>query len=463
VSLAWLASRPADRWYFMLVGAAVLLAVNPYSLLEPGFQLSFGAVAAIFVLVPRIQRRLEGYPLHRKVAEGLAISIGCSLATAPILWLHFGAIPVYTVLANALAAPVVGPLLWLAFACAALDPVLPSAAAALAWLNGWLAAYLAWCARFVGGLPHARITSVEAVAVAALVAGAALVALRVRPPRGPRIAALALIVVALVAGWRTWIAGEGAAAPPPSGLRVTFLDVGQGDGTLLQVPEGAILVDEGPPEADVADQLERLGVRRLAAIVLTHPQRDHVGGAASVLESLHVGFVLDPGIPSESQDESAALRAARREDVPVVTARAGQRYRLGRLVVRVLWPDGPGTPGTDPNEHAIVIVASYGKTDVLLTADAESNVTLPLRPPAVEVMKVAHHGSADDGLAELLRRTDPRIAVISCGRHNDYGHPAPETVQALRASPGLALYRTDEDGRVVVESDGDRITVRSGR
>jgi competence protein ComEC len=91
-SLAWLASRPRDRWYFMLVGAAILLAWNPYSLLEPGFQLSFAAVAAIFVLVPRLERRLEGYPLPRRLAEVIAVSGACGAVTAPIVWLHFGAV-----------------------------------------------------------------------------------------------------------------------------------------------------------------------------------------------------------------------------------------------------------------------------------------------------------------------------------------------------------------------------------
>jgi competence protein ComEC len=462
-SLAWLASRPADRWYFLLVGAAVLLAVNPYTVLEAGFQLSFAAVAAIFVLVPRFERRLEGYPLPRKLAEGLAISAACGLATAPVLWLQFGSVPVYSVAANALAAPVVGPLLVLGLACAALNPFVPSAAAALAWVNGWLAAYLAWCARFVGSWPHAQVSSLRLLAGIAVACGLVVAAARIRPPRLPRIALLAGLIATAVGGSRIVLPDAGHAPPPPTGLRVTFLDVGQGDATLLQVPEGAILVDEGPPEADVAGQLARLGVHRLDAIVLTHPQRDHVGGAASVIDRLRVGFVLDPGIPAKSPDEDAAHAAAERRDVRIVLARAGEGFRLGRLRIRVLWPDGPGLASQDPNDHAIVLLASYGATDVLLTADAESNVTLPLRPPAVEIVKVAHHGSVDDGLTELLDDLRPRIAVIEVGRHNDYGHPAPSTLAALAAAPGLAVYRTDRDGRVVVESDGERITVREKR
>jgi competence protein ComEC len=455
-SLAWLASRPRDRWYFLLVGAAVLLAWSPYSLLEPGFQLSFAAVAAIFVLVPRIEARLEGYPLPVKLAEIVALSAACGAATAPILWLHFGAVPVYSLAANALAAPIVAPLLGLALAAAALHPLLPEAASALAWIDSWLAAYLAFCARAVGGLPYAQVESGRALL--ALVGGTALLAVLVvsRRPRLRRAAAVAGAVLALVAAWRSV---PGDAPPLPNGLRITALDVGQGDAILLQVPEGAVLVDQGPPEADVAGQLESLGVERLIALVLTHPQRDHIGGAADVLEALEVGTVLDPRIPAESEDHDAAVAAAREQDVPVLAVRAGQRLRVGALRLEVLWPDGPGLPGDDPNNHAVVLVASYGRIDALLTADAEGNVTVPIRPPPAEILKVAHHGSADTGLPALLDLVDPRIAVVSVGASNDYGHPSPSTIATLTGFSGLDVYRTDLDGRITIETDGRRISV----
>jgi competence protein ComEC len=159
VSLAWLAARPVDRWHFFLLGALVLLAWNPYTLLDPGFQLSFAAVAAIFLIVPPLLRMLEGYPVPAKLAAVLAVSTACGVATAPILWLQFHAVPLLTVPANALAAPAVPPLLGLAFAAALVGLVSPPAAAALAWLNGWCAAYLATCARAVAAVPGAQVTS----------------------------------------------------------------------------------------------------------------------------------------------------------------------------------------------------------------------------------------------------------------------------------------------------------------
>jgi competence protein ComEC len=460
-SLAWLVARPRDRWYFLLVGAAALLAWNPYNALEPGFQLSFGAVLAIFLLVPRIERVLEGYPIPKLVATTVAVSLACGIATAPILLLQFGRVPVYSVVSNALAAPVVAPLLGLALVAAALEPVLPGAAAALAWVNGWLAAYLAACARVVGGLPHAQVSSRAVLVAAAAVVTGGLGVRRFRSGRRGSAAVVAALALAGGIGWQ--LRPHPAPPPPPTGFRLTFLDVGQGDAALLEVPEGAVLVDEGPPEAHVDRQLRRLGIRRLAAIVLTHPQRDHVGGAEEVLEALPVGFVLDPRLPSSSLEERDAIAAARRRGVEVISARAGQVYRLGDLTIRVLWPDGPGPPGEDPNERAIVVLASYGSVDALLAADAESHVVLPLRPPPVEILKVSHHGSADEQLPTLLRLVHPAVAVISVGAGNDYGHPAPSTVSALAGSPGLRVLRTDRDGRIVVESDGRRLSATSER
>lgn len=172
-SLAWLAGRARDRVHVMLIGAAVLLAWNPYVLLDVGFQLSFTAVAAIFWLAPPISRRLRAAGLPRLLAEPMAISTACSLATAPVLWLQFQAVPLLSVPANALAGPAVAPLLGCALVAAALHPVLPGAALALGWLAGWCAAWIALVARAVAALPLAQATSGTGALAAALVTAAA--------------------------------------------------------------------------------------------------------------------------------------------------------------------------------------------------------------------------------------------------------------------------------------------------
>jgi competence protein ComEC len=392
------------------------------------------------------------------------VAIVCGLATAPIVLVHFGSAPLYTVPANALAFPAMPLVLALGLLAAVAEPASPEAAAALAWLAGWAAAWLELVARFVASIPGASLGTREAVAVGGVAMGllAAVRYGRTRLHAGRAVLLLAAAGVALIALVGAWSFRSPPAWQPPGAFRVTFLDVGQGDAALLETPSARVLVDQGPPEARVAAQLARMGIRSLSAIVLTHPQRDHVGGAADVVRQLRVGVVLDPFLEATGPEREEAVAAARERGVPVRLVRAGSEFRAGGLVLRALWPADPGLRHEDPNLNATVLVASFGEFDVFLPADAESDVTarLPLR--SFEVLKVAHHGSEDPGLDEELRVLRPRVAVISAGRNNDYGHPRPETLAALATSPGLVVYRTDEDGRVVVESDGRGLRVRAG-
>ena len=172
-SLAWLIARERDPWHALLLAALVLLAWNPYTLADAGFQLSFAAVVAIFLVARRLLRTFEGYPVPLTLGETVAVSTACSVATAPILWLQFGAVPLLGIVANALVEPAVGPLLGLAFATAALHPVAPPLAALLAWLNGWLAAYVVFCARAVAAVPFAQV---DGKAAALVVAGSLVAA-----------------------------------------------------------------------------------------------------------------------------------------------------------------------------------------------------------------------------------------------------------------------------------------------
>ncbi|MEI7761208.1 MAG: ComEC/Rec2 family competence protein, partial [Thermoleophilia bacterium] len=461
-SLAWLLSRPGDRWHTMALGAVVLLAWTPRSLLEPGFQLSFAAVAAIFLVMPRLRHVHEGYPVPLWAVEVVGISAACGIVTAPILWLQFGTIPLWTVPANVLAEPAMPFLLGCGLGAAILAPVIPPAAVALSWLAGAAAAWIAFSARLISSLPFAQTSSPTVVLV---LAGCIIAAVGLRALPRYRRRAAAVTVVALLplvaAGW--WALHPPPTWSPPPGLRVTFFDVGQGDAILLETPQGAILVDAGPPEARVDRQLRRLGLHALAALIATHAHRDHVGGGPAVLRSLEVGRVIDPMQPGAGFDEHELRRTARLLGVPLVPARSGHTYALGRLRLQMLWPDHAGSRDEDPHVHGTVLLASFGTIDLLLTGDSESAVTRSLPLKGVEVLKVAHHGSSDDGLAYELRILRPRFAVISVGARNDYGHPRADTLAVLHAQPGLTVLRTDENGRVVLESDGRSLTVRTDR
>ena len=181
-----------------------------------------------------------------------------------------------------------------------------------------------------------------------------------------------------------------------------------------------------------------------------------------MLAALPVAMLLDGRGGDRSPTSTAIDAPAQRVRTRITAAQAGQVVRAGPLTLRVLWPPaGPVTPGTDPNDRAVVAVAEAFGTTALLTADAESPVLAPLDLPPVDVLKVSHHGSADPGLPALLQRLRPRVALIEVGAHNTYGHPTPATLQAL-ATAVPVVKRTDRDGAVHVDLRAGQAMVTSG-
>jgi competence protein ComEC len=231
-----------------------------------------------------------------------------------------------------------------------------------------------------------------------------------------------------------------------------------------------VLVDTGPPDGPIVERLRAAGVRELDLLVLTHGQADHEGAAPRILDRVPVRAILDGAVTAPAAGDGGRIvqAAIASNGARHLLPAAGQTLRVGRIELRVLWPPGdaeggraaadPAAPVDDPNQRAIVLLARDGPLDVLLTADAESPVTAPLDLPQVDVLKVAHHGSADPGLPALLERLRPRLAAIEVGRDNSYGHPDPTTLRALAAA-GAQVVRTDRDGTVRVSLDGERLEV----
>ena len=224
-----------------------------------------------------------------------------------------------------------------------------------------------------------------------------------------------------------------------------------------------MLFDTGPPGGPILRRLEEAGVRRLDVLVITHAEADHEGMALPVIASHRPRLVLDGGAGWPTAVQRALPAALERAGGRAVPARAGQLLRIGELRLRVLWPPRrpPGwRPDGNPNDSAVVAHVRDGAFDLLLPADAETNVTAGLELPRVEALKVAHHGSADEGLPAMLERTAPRVAAIEVGADNTYGHPAPSTLVALGAIP--QLVRTDRDGTVRLHVAGDRMRLERG-
>jgi competence protein ComEC len=454
---AILAGRPAARWHALLLAVVVTLALNPRADEDVGWQLSFAAVLAILVLAPRLRDGLDRRGLPTAMAEAVALTVAATLGTAPLIALQFGRTSLVSLPANVLAAPAVAPVMWLGMLAAAAGQVAIAPAGALTALAAVPAGYLVWLAETVSRLPGAQARLPAALVFAACLGAALAVVTRRR--RGTVLAGATAVLVAAAVILRH---ADGALAAP-TGLRITFLDVGQGDATLVQDRDRAILVDTGPPDGPVLARLRHAGVRRLDLLVVTHAQDDHDGAAAAVVRALPVGMVLDgrDGLREPSGIRMAAAAASRH--VRLVAPAAGEVLRVGPILVRVLWPtprpSGPPT-GDDPNQRAIVACVDAGGVRTLLTADAESDVLGQLEVGPIDILKVSHHGSADEGLPELLERLRPRLAAIEVGRHNRYGHPAPTTVAALAAA-GARVVRTDRDASIMVEPSNGALRVQA--
>jgi competence protein ComEC len=247
-------------------------------------------------------------------------------------------------------------------------------------------------------------------------------------------------------------------------LVVTFLDIGQGDATLLQRDTASVLVDTGPPGGPILRRLADAGVDRLDLLVLTHAQADHEGMALPVIAAYRPRLVLDGGAGWPTAVQRGLPAALERTGGRALPPHAGQVLRVGSLRFRVLWPPAPPPgwrPEGDPNNRAIVAHVQDGAFDLLLPADAESDVTAALDLPRVEALKVAHHGSADAGLPAMLKRIAPQVAAIEVGARNTYGHPTPSTLGALRVVP--QLVRTDRDGTVRLRVADGRMRLETAR
>jgi competence protein ComEC len=279
--------------------------------------------------------------------------------------------------------------------------------------------------------------------------------------RSVAIAGGAAALVIALAGWT-------GTPSPPDDLTVSFLDIGQGDSTLIQAPGGAaVLFDGGPPEGHVTRLLHQAGVRRLALVVATHQSRDHHGGLQAVVDKYPVDTLLENGDQTTDASFWRVVHTAHAHGARVVEPTAGETLDVGdglRVHVYGPTPRPPGSgPPADPNPRAIAAVVSYGRFDLFLSGDAESD-GLAQYPdlPDVEAMKVSHHGSADPGLPALLRRLRATVAAIEVGKGNLYGHPTPSTLAALHAAVPQ-VYRTDQDGTVKLTVHGGQMSVKTVR
>lgn len=459
-----LLQRPFASLPLVAAAALAILAHRPLAALDPGFQLSFAGVLGILLVRRPVLRRLPRDWLHdswrRAPIEMLTVSLAAFLATAPVAAIHFGLVAPVAILANLPAIPLMSVALAGIGAAALTEPLLPPLGRLLAGGAELMLDLLDAVASFAAALPYGHMEVFPGSGWLWLAAGATLlVAFRLAAGlrAGVRAAVATGTVAALVLAW------PAVAASGSGDLQIYFLDVGQGDATAIRTPHGRWLLVDAGPRSDRFDAGERRilpflrsqGVQRLEAVILTHPHADHIGGMPALLRRLEVGRVIEPGYVVGSPLYLEMLRTMEERQVQWLAARPGRTLSLDGVTLELLWPDGQMLDRvTDANEISAVTLLRFGEIAVLLPGDAyaETEQRLIERHGVrlrAQILKAGHHGSRTSTSDAWLDAVRPELVVISAGRRNRHGHPAPETLARL-AERGIQIARTDRDGTIAL-------------
>ena len=486
---------------------ALLLIVDPRLIGDAGFQLSSLATAGLIAWATPLTGWIESAGRGRLphwLAESLGVSLAAQAATLPIVLVSFGRLAILAPLVNLVVVPLVAPAMAVGLVALAGGALVlagaPTIVGALLAAPGWvILRILDAIVLGAASVPFASLTLAPPLdALAAVVSSAGLVGLTVwrrrRPRSGPggtadlrdpavrkstprsapnagqaaqRAATMALVISVAVAGGVV-------AARPASFARVTILDVGQGDGILVEGSNGGrLLIDGGPDPGRLLVALDRRippWDRRIDTVILSHPHEDHVAGLALLLDRYHVGRVFEPGMHGPGPGYVAWVARLAVAGAPVRGGlAAGDRLEVDEITLRVLWPirgqvpSEPPDGGTGINNVSVVLLGQVGSRRFLLMGDVEQAIDPELLAaglPQVDLLKVAHHGSKTATTQPFVDAVRPSVAVASAGSDNPYGHPAKATLDRLAAA-GARVLRTDRDGTVVVGFEHDAMTVRA--
>ena len=508
--------RPSSVLPALALAAALMTAASPGLVRQISFQLSFAAVAGIALVLALWGGRLNwgvspaaGWVRRTTgwMAALAVVSAAATLATWPLVAVTFGEVALLGVPVSLLTVPVMAPLIVAAAGAALAGAIVPPMGVVLGWIA---AAPAAWVIGVVTVIPS-WTTSVGQAGPPLLLAwygalGAALLA--ARPYRIRRVGrSIAAIVTWVVEKWRDravrrpggWMRPDvrlslpdprfsfpaaalliaaavilllRAADGPDGRLHLHFLDVGQGDSTLIVTPTGRQMLIDGGPDGNVVSQrlAETLpgGDRSLDVVLLTHLDSDHSQGLLAVLDRFAVGAVLTGPNTAESPVRPEWEQTLARKEILPVEVRAGHRIVLEDAVELEVLNPAPGRPLGDTNNDSVAVRLHYGNVSALLTADMEDEAELRLVDSGAEisstVLKAGHHGSGTSSSQAFLDAVGPEIAVVSAGLDNQYGHPAADVLERLEASVGPQnVYRTDLQGTVEFVSDGATWWVQTER
>lgn len=454
--LGWAGPRQGLRYLAWAV--VLLMLLDPWLALSIGFALSVLASAGIVVFAQRWSMVLAGW-LPSWLAEAVAVPIAAQLATQPVVTSISGQVSVVGLAANLAAAPLVGPATVLGLAAAAASVVAPPVAVGLGWAAGGFAQALCWIAAVGAALPGSWMSWPTSVVAVSILVAACVIAVATMPwllarPWAVGLAMLGLVLVTIrpvnAPGW------------PPPAWSIVSCDVGQGDATVVSAGSGAaVVVDAGPDPGPIKRCLDQLGVQRVPWLVFTHPHADHIGGVAGIRDGRVIERMLLPGTnPSATGWKQVRAQIA---GVPVVEGWPGVVVSAGKARLTVVAERPFSAPAVlspesaEENDSSLVMRVEAGGVSAILAGDVEeTGQTAAVGAAsglASDVLVVPHHGSAHQADA-FFAAVAPRLALISVGKDNSYGHPAASTLGRI-ARLAAEVHRTDEAGAIAVARSPD--------
>jgi competence protein ComEC len=462
--------RDTDALNTLALSAAVILGIWPLSLFDPGFQLSFVATLSLILLTRPLMdlaRSLPGNRWKTWLWYPAAASLAAQAGSLPVMVGHFHAVSLVSFLANLPAAPLVSAATVLGLLTAIAGPAVPILGTLINGANYVILKLLLASVHLFAKVPWASVTvgGIHPLGYGLYYLG---VGLCLPDIRASRFGKPCLLLALLLANGLAW---QGVNRPGP-GLEVVFLDVGQGDSTCLRFPDGKTMLVDGGNRAErfdagaqvVVPYLRAMGIRRLDAVVATHPHDDHIGGLVEVLRRIPVGRYLDAGgVPSTWASRRIGEILAERK-IPRIPLSAGDSLSgLGGVGALVLGPFASPAPrdssrnrSLDSNDGSVTLRIAHRDVVWLLPGDAERIAEARLlawgKRLDCDILKAGHHGSSTSTGSRFLEAVSPSIVVVSVGERNRFGHPDPALMERLKAK-GIRVCRTDREGAIWMRSD----------
>lgn len=472
--LSKMLDREKDFGTSIGLAALILLIINPNNLFNIGFQLSFTATISLVVFAPILEERLKNF-LPIFLSKLLAVSIAPVIFTMPIILFNFNQLSLVSIITNLLLIFWVQYLVILGFGILIIGFISTFFGKILSFILLPLIKILNLIISFFANLPYSCVylKTPPFLLIVGYYFFLIYIIKQVKNKKAifnrKNTVFLCLSIIAIFV-WNSAIVSTNFTFK--NQLEFFFLDVGQGDSIFIKALSGkSILIDGGEyffGKKVVVPFLKKQGINYIDMLVLTHAHEDHLGGLVRVLEKMRVGMVLDTGIPHTSFNYKKFLKLIEEKNIKYKTVTAGDIFQIGEVKGYIISPAAPFTEGTnsDLNNNSIVIRLVYKNFSILLTGDLEKEGEEKILENGYDcesyVLKVGHHGSNTSSSSEFLEKVNAKIGIISVGKDNDFGHPHQALLDRLKQK-GIKLFRTDEDGAVVLRTDGDQVFIETLR